>query len=298
MSNRIWVGRTKRTLVISAERDQFRPHRPDLARVWRRHDIRKYEPHGAFLRQGRMGSARRQAGRHVRPVLVRMRGNAADARIIAQCLDQMPEASDHGGGLPQQWFRRPRRRSCATIWRARIHHFIIFTRASSRRRAKPIAGTEVPEKGELGFSSSAMAALAPIGSRFAPLLHSHGRIRPYGAGLIFRHHHDLRHLRHRDGRMWIDESMSRKLPVLYNARSKTLTFDLAWQAYSTPHLWVEHVSEGDAEGKYHRRTAAIGERSAPSWPARRTMSLRHAGNRGYLKLTPAAGMRRPRLAQC
>ena len=140
------------------------------------YDIRKYEPYGAY-RQGRMGSARRQTGRYVRPLLG-PDGKCGRRRIIAQCLDQMPEGpimADVPHVIP------PPKAKVMRTWRALIHHFIIFRKGFQAAERRNLLRHWESRKASSGFSSSATAVPRPIGSRFAPLLHSHGRIRPYGA---------------------------------------------------------------------------------------------------------------------
>ena len=98
-------------------------------------------------------------------------------------------------------FRRPSS-SVMRDMESLIHHFIIFTQGSSRRKPRPTARTEAP-KGELGFFIVSDGSPRPYRSEDPrSVLHPHGRLRPHGARLFdLRHHHDFRHIRHRDGRM-------------------------------------------------------------------------------------------------
>ena len=79
--------------------------------------------------------------------LVRMEEMRQSARIIKQCLDQMPEGpimADMPQVIP------PPKAQVMRDMESLIHHFIIFTQGFKPPQAETYCGTEAP-KGELGF---------------------------------------------------------------------------------------------------------------------------------------------------
>ncbi len=147
MSNRIWVGRTKDIAVISAEDAiNFGLTGPTLRGSGVDYDIRKYEPYGAYDK-GEWEVPVGKRGDTYDRYWVRMEEMRQSARIIAQCLDQMPEGpimADVPHVIP------PPKAKVMRDMESLIHHFIIFTQGFKPPKGETYCGTEVP-KGELGF---------------------------------------------------------------------------------------------------------------------------------------------------
>jgi NADH-quinone oxidoreductase subunit C/D len=123
-SNRIWLGRTKNVAVISAEDAiNFGCTGPVLRGSGVAYDIRKEEPYGVYDKVDWEVPIGKNGDTYDR-YWIRMEEMRQSARIIRQCLDQMPP------GL--------------------IHHFIIFTQGLKPPKAETYCATEAP-KGELGF---------------------------------------------------------------------------------------------------------------------------------------------------
>lgn len=147
MSNRIWVGRTKDIAVISAEDAiNFGLTGPTLRGSGVDYDIRKYEPYGAYDKVEWEVPVGKRGDTYDR-YWVRMEEMRQSARIIAQCLDQMPEGpimADVPHVVP------PPKAKVMRDMESLIHHFIIFTQGFKPPKGETYCGTEVP-KGELGF---------------------------------------------------------------------------------------------------------------------------------------------------
>ena len=147
MSNRIWVGRTKDIAVISAEDAiNFGLTGPTLRGSGVDYDIRKYEPYGAYDKVEWEVPVGKRGDTYDR-YWVRMEEMRQSARIIAQCLDQMPEGpimADVPHVIP------PPKAKVMRDMESLIHHFIIFTQGCKPPKGETYCGTEVP-KGELGF---------------------------------------------------------------------------------------------------------------------------------------------------
>ncbi|HNA85822.1 MAG TPA: NADH-quinone oxidoreductase subunit D, partial [Nitrospira sp.] len=124
MSNRIWVGRTKDIAVISAEDAiNFGLTGPTLRGSGVDYDIRKYEPYGAYDKVEWEVPVGKRGDTYDR-YWVRMEEMRQSARIIAQCLDQMPEGpimADVPHVIP------PPKAKVMRDMESLIHHFIIFT---------------------------------------------------------------------------------------------------------------------------------------------------------------------------
>jgi NADH-quinone oxidoreductase subunit C/D len=147
MSNRIWVGRTKNVAVISAEDAiNFGLTGPSLRGSGVDYDVRKYEPYGAYDKVDWEVPVGKQGDTYDR-YWVRMEELRQSARIIRQCLDQLPDGpimADVPQVIP------PPKAKVMRDMESLIHHFIIFTQGFKPPKGETYCGTEAP-KGELGF---------------------------------------------------------------------------------------------------------------------------------------------------
>ncbi len=147
MSNRIWIGRTRNVAVISAEDAiNFGLTGPTLRGSGVDYDVRKYEPYGVYDKVEWEVPVGKQGDTYDR-YWVRMEEMRQSARIIAQCLDQLPEGpiiADVPHVVP------PPKAKVMRDMESLIHHFIIFTQGFKPPKGETYCGTEAP-KGELGF---------------------------------------------------------------------------------------------------------------------------------------------------
>ena len=146
-TNRIWLSRTKGVAVISAEDAiNFGLTGPTLRGSGVAYDIRKLEPYGAYdlvewdVPVGKDGDTYDR-------YWIRIEEMKQSARIIEQCLEQMPEGPIIAD-LPQ--VIPPPKPNVMRDMESMIHHFIIFTQGFKPPKGETYCGTEVP-KGELGF---------------------------------------------------------------------------------------------------------------------------------------------------
>ncbi|WP_447599698.1 NADH dehydrogenase (quinone) subunit D [Nitrospira sp. Nam80] len=147
MTNRIWIGRTKNVALISAEDAiNFGLTGPTLRGSGVAYDIRKYEPYGAYDKVDWEVPVGKNGDTYDR-YWVRMEEMRQSARIIKQCLDQMPDGpimADVPQVIP------PPKAQVMRDMESLIHHFIIFTQGFKPPKGETYCGTEAP-KGELGF---------------------------------------------------------------------------------------------------------------------------------------------------
>jgi NADH-quinone oxidoreductase subunit C/D len=147
MNNRIWIGRTKNVAVISAEDAiNFGLTGPTLRGSGVSYDVRKYEPYGTYDKVDWEVPIGKHGDTYDR-YWVRMEEMRQSARIIKQCLEQMPEGpimADMPQVIP------PPKAQVMRDMESLIHHFIIFTQGFKPPKAETYCGTEAP-KGELGF---------------------------------------------------------------------------------------------------------------------------------------------------
>ena len=98
--NRIWVGRTKDVAVVSGEDAiNFGLTGPTLRGSGVAYDVRKFEPYGVYDRvewDVPVGKAGDTYDRY----WIRVEEMKQSARIIEQCLDQLPDGAHHGGSAP------------------------------------------------------------------------------------------------------------------------------------------------------------------------------------------------------
>ena len=148
MNNRIWISRMKDVAVISAEDAvNFGLTGPTLRGSGVSYDVRKAEPYAAYGKvewEVPLGTNGDTYDRY----WVRMQEMKQSARIIRQCLDQLPEGPVLTD-VPQ--VVAPPKEKVMQDMQSLIHHFIIFTEGFRPPKGEVYCATEAP-KGELGFS--------------------------------------------------------------------------------------------------------------------------------------------------
>lgn len=146
-NNRIWIGRTKNVAVISAEDAiNFGLTGPPLRGSGVKYDVRKLEPYGAYDKVEWEVPVGKNGDTYDR-YWIRMEEMRQSARIIRQCLAQMPQGpivADAPQIIP------PPKANVMRDMESLIHHFIIFTQGFKPPKGETYCATEVP-KGELGF---------------------------------------------------------------------------------------------------------------------------------------------------
>ena len=146
-SNRIWLGRTKKVAVISAEDAiSFGCTGPVLRGSGVAYDVRKFEPYGAYDKVEWEVPIGKNGDTYDR-YWIRMEEMRQSARIIKQCLEQMPPGPIMAD-VPQ--YIPPPKPHVMRDMESLIHHFIIFTQGIKPPKGETYCGTEAP-KGELGF---------------------------------------------------------------------------------------------------------------------------------------------------
>lgn len=147
LSNRIWVARTRHVAVISAEDAiNFGLTGPVLRGSGVAYDVRKLEPYGAYDKVDWEVPVGKNGDTYDR-YWVRLEEMRQSARIIRQCLDQLPEGpimADVPQVIP------PPKPKVMRDMESLIHHFIIFTQGFKPPKGETYCATEAP-KGELGF---------------------------------------------------------------------------------------------------------------------------------------------------
>ncbi len=146
-ANRIWLGRTKHVAVISAEDAiNFGLTGPTLRGSGVAYDVRKLEPYGVYHKVDWEVPVGKNGDTYDR-YWVRMEEMRQSARIIAQCLDQLPPGPIMAD-VPQ--YIPPPKQQVMRDMESLIHHFIIFTQGFKPPKGETYCATEAP-KGELGF---------------------------------------------------------------------------------------------------------------------------------------------------
>ncbi|MDP1946475.1 MAG: NADH dehydrogenase (quinone) subunit D [Nitrospirota bacterium] len=146
-SNRIWLGRTKNVAVLSAEDAiNFGCTGPVLRGSGVAYDVRKFEPYGVYDKVDWDVPVGKNGDTYDR-YWIRMEEMRQSARIIAQCLDQLP-AGPIMAEAPQ--YIPPPKELVMRDMESLIHHFIIYTQGIKPPKAETYCATEAP-KGELGF---------------------------------------------------------------------------------------------------------------------------------------------------
>ncbi len=146
-TNRIWMSRTKNVAVISAEDAvNFGLTGPTLRGSGVNYDVRKAEPYGVYDKLSWEVPLGRNGDTYDR-YWIRIEEMRQSAKMIKQCLDQMP-TGPYLADLPMVTY--PPRDKIMTDMESLIHHFMIATRGFDVPEGEVYCGTEVP-KGELGF---------------------------------------------------------------------------------------------------------------------------------------------------
>jgi NADH-quinone oxidoreductase subunit C/D len=146
-SNRIWLGRTKNVAVLSAEDAiNFGCTGPVLRGSGVAYDVRKVEPYGAYDKVEWDVPVGKNGDTYDR-YWIRMEEMRQSARIITQCLDQLPTGPIMAEA-PQ--YIPPPKELVMRDMESLIHHFIIYTQGIKPPKAETYCATEAP-KGELGF---------------------------------------------------------------------------------------------------------------------------------------------------
>ncbi|MCX5724802.1 MAG: NADH dehydrogenase (quinone) subunit D [Nitrospirae bacterium] len=146
-SNRIFVGRTKNVAVLSAEDAiNFGCTGPVLRGSGVAYDVRKVEPYGVYDKVEWDVPLGKNGDTYDR-YWIRMEEMRQSARIIAQCLDQLPTGPIMADA-PQ--YIPPPKELIMRDMESLIHHFIIYTQGIKPPKAETYCATEAP-KGELGF---------------------------------------------------------------------------------------------------------------------------------------------------
>jgi NADH-quinone oxidoreductase subunit C/D len=146
-SNRIWIGRTKHIAVISGEDAiNYGLTGPTLRGSGVAYDVRKMEPYGVYHKVDWDVPVGKNGDTYDR-YWVRMEEMRQSARIISQCLDQLPQGPIIAD-VPQ--YIPPPKQNVMRDMESLIHHFIIFTQGFKPPKAETYCATEAP-KGELGF---------------------------------------------------------------------------------------------------------------------------------------------------
>jgi len=146
-SNRIWLGRTKNVAVLSAEDAiNFGCTGPVLRGSGVAYDVRKVEPYGVYDKVEWDVPVGKNGDTYDR-YWIRMEEMRQSARIIAQCLDQLPTGPIMAEA-PQ--YIPPPKELVMRDMESLIHHFIIYTQGIKPPKAETYCATEAP-KGELGF---------------------------------------------------------------------------------------------------------------------------------------------------
>ena len=146
-SNRIWLGRTKDIAVISGkDAINFGMTGPTLRGSGVGYDVRKLEPYGAYHKVDWEVPVGKNGDTYDR-YWIRVEEMRQSARIIAQCLDQMPQGPIIAD-MPQ--YIPPPKQLVMRDMESLIHHFIIFTQGFKPPKGETYCPTEAP-KGELGF---------------------------------------------------------------------------------------------------------------------------------------------------
>ncbi len=146
-SNRIWLGRTRNVAVLSAEDAiNFGCTGPVLRGSGVAYDVRKAEPYGVYDKVDWEVPIGKNGDTYDR-YWIRMEEMRQSARIIAQCLDQLPDGPIMAEA-PQ--YIPPPKELVMRDMESLIHHFIIYTQGLKPPKAETYCSTEAP-KGELGF---------------------------------------------------------------------------------------------------------------------------------------------------
>jgi NADH-quinone oxidoreductase subunit C/D len=146
-TNRIWLSRTKNIALLSAEDAvNFGATGPVLRGSGVSYDVRKAEPYGAYDKVDWEVPIGKNGDTYDR-YWVRLEEMRQSARIIRQCLDQLPPGrivADVPQVVP------PPKKEVMRDMQSHIHHFIIYTQGFKIPKGETYCASE-GAKGELGF---------------------------------------------------------------------------------------------------------------------------------------------------
>jgi NADH-quinone oxidoreductase subunit C/D len=146
-TNRIWLSRTKNIAVLSAQDAvNLGVTGPVLRGSGVSYDVRKAEPYGAYDKVDWEVPIGKNGDTYDR-YWVRLEEMRQSARIIRQCLDQMPSGpiiADVPQVVP------PPKQEVMRDMQSHIHHFIIYTLGFKVPKGETYCASE-GAKGELGF---------------------------------------------------------------------------------------------------------------------------------------------------
>ncbi len=163
-TNRIWISRTKGVAVISAkDAVSFGLTGPVLRGSGVNYDVRKAEPYGVYDKVAWDVPLGKNGDTYDR-YWIRIEEMRQSARIVKQCLDQLP-AGPYLADLPMITY--PPRDKVMSDMESLIHHFMIATRGFDVPEGEVYCGTEVP-KGELGFYIVSQGGNKPYRFRIRP----------------------------------------------------------------------------------------------------------------------------------
>ncbi|MDE3035522.1 MAG: NADH dehydrogenase (quinone) subunit D [Nitrospirota bacterium] len=146
--NRIWVARTKGVAVISAEDAvNFGLSGPTLRGSGVDYDLRKYEPYSAYPRCEFSVPVGKNGDTYDR-YWIRVEEMRESAKIIRQCLDQMPAEGPVMAEVPSVTL--PPKERVFTNLESMIQQFKLFSQGFDAPKGEIYCGTEA-HKGELGF---------------------------------------------------------------------------------------------------------------------------------------------------
>ncbi len=163
-TNRIWIARTKGVAVISAkDAVNFGLTGPPLRGSGVNYDVRKADPYGVYDKVEWEVPLGKNGDTYDR-YWIRVEEMRQSAKIIKQCLDQMPKGPIMAD-LPMIAY--PPRDMVMADMESLIHHFMIATRGFEVPEGEVYASIEAP-KGELGFYIVSKGGNKPYRCRIRP----------------------------------------------------------------------------------------------------------------------------------
>jgi NADH-quinone oxidoreductase subunit C/D len=163
-TNRIWVARTKGIAVISGkDAVNFGLTGPVLRASGVNYDIRKTDPYGVYDKVEWEVPLGKNGDTYDR-YYIRIEEMRQSAKIIKQCLDQIPKGPIVAD-LPMITY--PPRDKVMADMESLIHHFMIATRGFEVPEGEVYSSIEAP-KGELGFYIVSQGGNKPHRCRIRP----------------------------------------------------------------------------------------------------------------------------------
>jgi NADH-quinone oxidoreductase subunit C/D len=163
-TNRIWLARTKGVALISAkDAINFGLTGPVLRGSGVNYDVRKAEPYGVYDKVEWEVPLGKNGDTYDR-YWIRVEEMRQSAKIVKQCLDQMPQGAI-AAELPMITY--PPRDKVMENMEGLIHHFMIATRGFEVPEGEVYSSIEAP-KGELGFYIVSQGGNKPHRCRIRP----------------------------------------------------------------------------------------------------------------------------------